>query len=371
MKILFIGDSKFDSEKLEIESNIKDICSKSDIVLANLEGPILSKEDLKTPLKKITRYSNIVALKYLKELQINLLNLSNNHIMDFGDKGLEYTVKVLKENGHDYFGVKTNEVSEKFNLKIKKINNETTAFLTFSHKEGVMASNNSNGPAQLPKFDELKSTIDYLKKQNDNVVFIYHGGEEYYTVPWPRRREYFKLVAKETQVDAVIGHHSHTIQPIEIIHGKPIIYSLGNFVFDSPVQRKYKNTEKGLMVLIDTEKKLINLYYTKYDRDENSLVLFQEDVYDCNVEKKLENQRYFKDWCGQVNKYFNRNTGLLAKRSIGNINLILRKMFYFINAVKNRDIRNLDILFSSNKYLKKLMYNRVIYKKYRISKFKY
>jgi poly-gamma-glutamate synthesis protein (capsule biosynthesis protein) len=71
-------------------------------------------------------------------------------------------------------------------------------------------------------------------KKNTPLIFaIIHGGHEYYPLPSPRIKKLFHYLV-DLGVSAVIGHHSHVLSGFEIYKQKPLIYSIGNFIFDEP-----------------------------------------------------------------------------------------------------------------------------------------
>ena len=104
--------------------------------------------------------------------------------------------------------------------------------------------------------DDLANAVaDYkLFHPNTFVVVVLHWGFEYQAVPEPSQRaEAVKLV--ESGADAIIGHHPHVIQSIEFIKKKPVIYSLGNFVFDSQRQE----ASQGLIIQLTFSKSKLSV----------------------------------------------------------------------------------------------------------------
>ena len=79
--------------------------------------------------------------------------------------------------------------------------------------------------------------IQIAKEDNDLVIVIVHGGREHYQLPTPKQRERFRFYA-DAGADFVVGHHTHCYSGYEIYKGKPIFYSLGNFIFD--YKKKYQ-----------------------------------------------------------------------------------------------------------------------------------
>ena len=97
--------------------------------------------------------------------------------------------------------------------------------------------------SKSPKDEDFKLVSDSDKKVEVLVVGV-HWGEEYKDRANKFQREWAKrLVEKGT--DVVIGHHPHWIQDSESIEGKPVYYSLGNFIFDQMWSQK---TRQGLIL---------------------------------------------------------------------------------------------------------------------------
>jgi len=99
-------------------SNVAHELKNYDYVIANLETPFC--KSIKPYGRKSAHISTSEEnVKLLKYLNINIVNLSNNHIFDYGHEGYNNTKRVLKENGIDYFGIENKQLKvEKDNIKI-------------------------------------------------------------------------------------------------------------------------------------------------------------------------------------------------------------------------------------------------------------
>lgn len=311
MKILFMGDVKFDRHVM-ISNDIIDVCQKADLVLANLEGPIADKK-LIAKAKGTVRYSTDIALKYLKKLNVTAVNLANNHTMDLGIEGVRATLSKLKTENIDYFGIKESRDSGFAFGKIISAGSKRIGILSFAHREGLMASKKNIGPFPLPKYNFLEKAVSDFKKRAEKIYLLYHGGEEYFTVPWPRRMNYLRFVAEHADVDGIIGHHSHTVQPVDFVNGKPVVYSLGNFYFDSEVQKRHKFTDEGLMVVHDTNKNQVILYRTKLDRNRVELSLQTRQILSCGG-ATLSSQELHRQWLQQCTRRVRANRGFFSKK---------------------------------------------------------
>jgi len=133
--------------------------------------------------------------------------------------------------------------------------NGTVSFLAFAENEYTVAEENMGGACPV---DIYENTIAIKKAAatGDFVVVMVHGGNEYNPIPSPgmkkRYREYIEVGAS-----AVIAMHTHCPQGYEIYRGCPIVYSLGNFLFDTPYNDRFYSEDdlwwKGYMVELELE----------------------------------------------------------------------------------------------------------------------
>ncbi len=166
--------------------------------------------------------------KVLVDAGFDLFNIANNHIMDFGVKSLENTISMFK-NVH-VIGAGLNFTEANKNV-VKEIKGVKFSFLAFA-EWGFGAS---TGP-EMPGFAWINSPcadqiIVDAKRNCDFLIVQAHAGVEEIDLPLPEWRRRFKKLI-ELGADAVICHHPHVPQGVEIYRGKPIFYSLGNFYFD-------------------------------------------------------------------------------------------------------------------------------------------
>ena len=172
-------------------------------------------------------------LNKLKDLNINVVSLANNHTGDFGEEGLKHLLIKLDELGVSYIGAGENieKASKPFVYREK---DTTYAFIAVCQdsidKLGYIdyATDNSWG---VYKYDESCLThIKTLKKEYDYVFVIVHWGLEHRWLPEKEVVEFSKEMI-DAGADGIIGDHPHHIQPRTLYKGKFIYYSLGNFFF--------------------------------------------------------------------------------------------------------------------------------------------
>ena len=207
---------------------VSDYLLSADLVFANLESPIVTN----CPRFEhgFTFCTDPKMVEGLVFSNINVVNLANNHILNFGKEGLEDTKRYLDSSDILYTGVN--------NLATKEIDNTTFGFLGFDFTVNV--------PTQKD-WDLIKESDSKV----DILIVGVHWGEEYKEKANSNQRVWAKKMI-ENGADVVSGHHPHWVEDYEYIDGKPVYYSLGNFVFD---QMWSEETKKGLLVKLTFEDK--------------------------------------------------------------------------------------------------------------------
>ncbi len=216
------ADYPFDSTRTIIRS--------ADIAFANLEAPFTSSGNV---FKK--KFVFKVPPKYaggLVRAGFDVLSLANNHILDYGERGLLSTLNTLDSLGIAHCGAGRNR-KEAERESILKRDGWRIGFLAYSltYPDGFWATSKRYGTA-YPELKELKKSINSLRKKVDVVVVSFHWGSELMTHPKPYQRFYAHR-AIDWGADLVLGHHPHVLQGLEIYNSRLIAYSLSNFVFGS------------------------------------------------------------------------------------------------------------------------------------------
>ncbi|MDO9254595.1 MAG: CapA family protein [Bacteroidales bacterium] len=213
------------------DEKIMEIFQNSDFNIINLESPLTDAGDeyqisKSGPFLKATP-STIGALDLLN---VNLVTLANNHIYDYGDKGLSDTINVCKSQNIATVGAGPNldQASEIF---LKKIDQITIGVVNITENEWSIADAVHGGANPIDVVANTR-TLHAAKQKADIVILIVHGGHERFHYPSPRMVDLYHYYAEEG-ASLVVGHHSHCISGYEIHNEVPIFYGLGNFLFDS------------------------------------------------------------------------------------------------------------------------------------------
>ena len=254
MKILITGDlfvsDQYYSNQI-IDKSIQDLFSKAEYRIVNLEAPITDDRSENKIIKTgpHLRMSEQSAISVLKQLNIDGVTLANNHILDYGTKGLLDTFDTLKSKEIAYVGAGTNLKDAARYITLNK-EGVKIAVINFCENEWSIAEEDSPGANPMDIIDNANQ-IKEAKATHDKVIVIVHGGHEYYNLPSPRMQKQYRFYA-EQGADIVVGHHTHCISGNEIHNGVPIYYSLGNFLFTS--KSTIEDWYTGLVLEVNIEK---------------------------------------------------------------------------------------------------------------------
>lgn len=162
----------------------------------------------------------------------DLVSVANNHSGDYGKVAFLDEFLTLPTHGITPIGGGHNKQQAHTPI-LKTVRGTTIAFLAYDEivPYSFAAGATTPGHAWLNEAD-LRHDVARARQSADFVITFVHWGIEYFTSLTGHQR-YLAQVAIDSGADLVVGAHPHVIEPHEIYKGKPIIYSLGNFVFDN------------------------------------------------------------------------------------------------------------------------------------------
>lgn len=188
-------------------SGVLDIFRNDDVTIVNLEGTLTTFTE-PIPEGKFHFRGKPEYARILKESSVEVANVANNHMGDFGVRGQEDTRLALRNAG---VGVSGNG-----NVDRRTIRGIDVVNVGFT---GIHMTRS-----------KVKSEIEALKKPDNLVIASFHWGMEGTHEVIDIQREFGRL-AIDAGADVVLGHHPHVVQAMETYLGKHIVHSLGNFVF--------------------------------------------------------------------------------------------------------------------------------------------
>ncbi|NHW36765.1 CapA family protein [Paenibacillus aceris] len=239
VSLTFVGDVLFASKVEDIlkqkgydypYTNVKDYLSKPDFTIANLETPITTRGTVQK--KDYVYRSSPLSLPPLKDAGIDLVNLANNHVMDYGPEGLQDTMNALDQEGIKRIGA-GKDLDEAYQPVILEKDGVKIAFLGFSRvvpEASWKAGPGHLGVAETYNYKLPVEAIQKAKESANLVVVVAHWGAERSDHPDKNQTDLAHRYI-DAGADLVVGGHPHVLQGFEQYKGKWIAYSLGNFIF--------------------------------------------------------------------------------------------------------------------------------------------
>ena len=258
---VFLQEALPDSAGL---AGVREVLGGADIAFGNLETPVSSRG---TPVEKwINMRMAPELLADVQGLGFDIVTLANNHMMDFGEVALYDTFGYLHERGLPYVGAGEN-LDAAWRAEVVAVGDTRVAFLGAASTLGTGSAATDERPGVAPIHVSESYNIDFAgsmeqpgsapyvftrawredveramvaieaaREAADFVVLALHWG----VPPFWRSRFQDGLADYQVEVgralvdagaDVIVGHHPHSLQEVEVYRGKPIFYSLGNFVF--------------------------------------------------------------------------------------------------------------------------------------------
>ena len=307
-RILFLGDLSFgenygiirgvntingDSRYTYPLERFKPILADAFMAIANLETPVT--DDLSQPVENKTYLHWTHPVKGPEALvkhNIKVVSLANNHSLDYGYPGLEDTLKYLDFRGISRMGAGMDQQSAQspFHFKIEIDGESLDCFVIAAfeylknyEKYRFYADKVKPGVYGLdPSLISLQISNIRSEYPGAFIILFPHWGNNY---SWRSRKQQeiaHKLI--ETGADIILGHGAHMMQEIECYKGKWIVYSLGNFMFNS--QGRYGKYN------VDPISLIAQLEFTGSENEENIQLKLYPIITDNRITRY---QGYFVD----------------------------------------------------------------------------
>lgn len=276
-RVLFVGDTAFGENYQEeyaragyeniLETKGYDHCmqavapmlASADFVVANLETPITNlRESPHAAIKGYIHWDDVAeAPAALKRHHVGAVSLANNHTLDFGIPGLVETMAALERVGIEWFGAGNNEEEAKkpfrYDMTAGKHQLRLVVAAGFEYNRfysedlEFFARGDTAGCNAWPAERAAAHIAELRRAAPDAFIIAFpHFGKNYWLRTRRQRAEAYAMI--DAGADLVLGHGAHHMQEMERYRGRWIVYSLGNFVFNT--QGQYQETGKDPFSLV-------------------------------------------------------------------------------------------------------------------------
>jgi poly-gamma-glutamate synthesis protein (capsule biosynthesis protein) len=254
----------------------------ADIAVGNLETPFTVHGNPAD--KQFIFRAHPEHISALSTAGFDVLSLANNHILDFPPDSLDDTLAALEELGIATVGVGRGEAAA-HTPAVLEVKGIRVAFLAFaasrwrSSPEVPTATDPSLAFGTSVAWAEpeaVRKAVAQARQEADLVIVLLHTGTEYEAQANQEQRA-VAHAAVEAGANLVIGHHPHVLQDVEVYRGVPIVYSLGNFVFDMDVIERTRDTAILRAVLAQDGVHSLDLYLARIVDDAQPRLRIAED----------------------------------------------------------------------------------------------
>ena len=292
--------------------NITKYVKKSDIAIGTLETNFTSNRysglgKYNTPTEFLTA---------VKNSGISLVSLAHNHVLDYGEDGLNQTISKIHEEGMNITGIQNNEENEnsEFTGNIKEVNGIKIAFLSYTYGLSNENEVSEEEKSKVNIFSEelaLKD-IQYAKENSNYIIVIMHWGDVNSSTITDYQNNITGFLVNN-DVDMILGSHPSVVEPMKIIQnaeGKNILvaYSLGNYISSL----KYENADVELILNIQIAK----------SEDQEKAVLQKVDytpIYVLDNGTKSEKRFELTDMKQLAKDYANGDTSKISRKKYDEI----------------------------------------------------
>ena len=393
MKILVSGDfcpcsriSRLIEERQydKIFHDVRSIIGLADYSIVNFECPVVERKEAR-PIKKMgpnlcCTFNAVEAISYAG---FDCVTLANNHFADFGDIGIEDTLKACDHYRIDVVGGGRNS-EEASKILYKEIDGITVAIINCCEHEFSIVGDekvNANMNKNLGGSNPLNPIKQYYsiceaKQHADKILVVVHGGHEHFQLPSPRMKELYRFFI-DAGADLVINHHQHCYSGYERYKKGLIFYGLGNFCFDS-ISGSIRDSiwNYGYFVIIEfTNDVMLFEIYPYIQCNDNPEIKFlygkEKNYFDSMIEKlnniiqnddrliseyKIFINKKAKKYISCIEPYSNRYLNALYVRGLLPSFITKKKLLLIKNYILCES--HLDCLANSIKYLEHRVFHK-------------
>ena len=221
------------SQELLEEMRSADICMINNEFAYSKQGaPLAGKE--------YTLCSKPENVNILHDMGVDIVSLANNHVYDYGKEAFLDTLSTLKNADVPYVGAGEN-LEEASKPYIFEIAGRKIAYLSATQVERNANPETRGATVDTPGVfrcftdEEFHNLTDAIKRVDQDVdmtvVYVHWGSENTDKLHWAQEQQAPEMV--KAGADLIIGDHPHCLQNLDYIDGVPVIYSLGNYWFNS------------------------------------------------------------------------------------------------------------------------------------------
>ncbi|WP_234023246.1 CapA family protein [Sorangium cellulosum] len=232
----------------DLFASVAALFAAADVRFVNLENQLSDQGgETQHPRQPLVFTGPPAGADALARAGVDVVSLANNHMWDYGKGAFLETLDHLERAGVAYAGAGRTRLRAYAPVIVERRGFRVAVLaVTGIWNQGSLWQHPAREFVAAAERDGLAAAVRTARKQPgvDAVVVSYHGGTEYLDTPLPQARAVARA-AIDAGADAFLGHHPHVLQGIELRRGRPIFYSLGNFIMK--VRRTGPAVELGML----------------------------------------------------------------------------------------------------------------------------
>ena len=230
-------------------ADIRPIVARADLALCHLEVPLSRTGQHISSWPAFNAPPQLaVALRWAG---YDACSTASNHSMDQGPQGVAATLGVMDAAGLRHAGTArtANEADQSTMLEVRGLR---VGLLSYTY--GLNSGRLSPDRAWLVKLIESRRIVNDARAARQVgaqfVVVLLHWGQEYQSTPTPFQRDVAKQLLAAPEVDLILGHHAHVVQPIERVGAKWVAYGMGNSLSNQTPSCCAAGSQDGVLVKV-------------------------------------------------------------------------------------------------------------------------
>jgi poly-gamma-glutamate synthesis protein (capsule biosynthesis protein) len=209
------------------------IWGDADLRFVNLESQLSDQDgETQSPRNRLVFTGPPGGAETLARAGIAVVSTANNHAWDYGRTALLETLDNLAR-AHVAKAGTGRTLSEAYEPAVVEVRGRRIAVVAVTQiwNDGPIERHEGRNYVAWARLGRVQTALERARRSADFVILSYHGGVEYVDAPVDQTRRFIDGALKTGLVDIVIGHHPHVPQGVTFRRGRPVFYSLGNFVF--------------------------------------------------------------------------------------------------------------------------------------------
>lgn len=230
-------------------SLVAPLVSSVDLAVCHLETPMAPPGE---PLSTFPLYGVPAEIASgLASAGYDRCSTASNHTLDRGTAGIDATVSGLAAAGLGQSGMA--RTPHEAVPGVFEVNGVRLAHLSYTFGFNGLHLPDDRPWTSTP-IDPLRIVADAIvaRQRGAEVVIVsLHWGTEGRSEVSPWQREVAQLVTATGEVDLIVGHHAHVLQPIEQVNGRWVVFGLGNALSNMPTRPSWTaSTQDGAIVTL-------------------------------------------------------------------------------------------------------------------------